>query len=177
MIFTDGGAIFRASTLFFLPSIVGKMGWLGRANPTPPLPALTTLTGTSLLILETYRTYSLFNSYKVTNKQSCNKIDRIFTCRPDPEGTAEVEGGFKEEEEAQEAQAVEPVEVVAVVKVVEEGEIKEEPQLELKIDQRSTFFLSMSYNILSPDHTLPLPDNCAIEFPKLKIPILIPNFR
>ena len=48
---------------------------------------------------------SLFNSYKVTDKQSCNKINRIFTCRPDPEATAEAEGGFKEEEEAEEAQA------------------------------------------------------------------------
>jgi len=46
MKFTDGGAIFRASTLFFLPSIVGKLGALGRASPTSPLPALTTLTGT-----------------------------------------------------------------------------------------------------------------------------------
>jgi len=44
----------------------------------------------------------LFNSYKVTGKQSCNKINRNFTCRPDPEGTAEAEGVFKEEEEAQE---------------------------------------------------------------------------
>jgi len=84
--------------------------------------------------------YSLFNSYKVTGNQSCNKINRIFTCRPDPEGTAEAEG-FKEEEEAEEAQAVE------VVEVVEEGEVREEPRLELKIDQRSTFFLSISSNI------------------------------
>ena len=91
---------------------MGKLGWLGRESPTPPLPALTTLTGTSLLILETYRTYALFNSYKVTGKQSCHKINRIFTCRPDPEGTAEAEGGFEEEEEAEEAQAVEVVEVV-----------------------------------------------------------------
>jgi len=89
------------------------------------------------LILETYRTYSLFNSYKVTDKQSCNKINTIFTCHPDPEGTAEAEGDFKEEEEA-EGKAVE---------VVEEGEIKEEPRLELKIDQRSTFFPSISSNI------------------------------
>ena len=117
----------------------------------------------------------MFNSYKVTDKQSCNKIDRIFTCRPDPEGTAEVEGGLKEEGEAEEAQLLELVEVVEVVEVVEEREIKEEPQLELKIDHRGTFFLSISYNILSPDHTLQLPDNCAIEFPKLKIPILIPK--
>jgi len=72
------------------------------------------------LILETYRTYSLFNPYEVTDKQSCNKIDRIFTCRPDPEDMAEVEGGFKEEAEAEEAQAVDPVEVVEVVEVVEE---------------------------------------------------------
>ena len=41
----------------------------------------------------------------ITDKQSCNKINRIFTCRPDPEATAEAEGGFKEEEEAEEAQA------------------------------------------------------------------------
>jgi len=95
------------------------------------------------LILETYRTYS-FNSYKVTNKRSCKNINRIFTCRPDPEGTVEAEGRFKQEEEAEEAQAVE---VVEVVEVVEEGEIKEEPRLELKIDQRSTFFLSISSNI------------------------------
>jgi len=92
------------------------------------------------LILETYRTYS-FNSYKVTDKRSCNKINRIFTCRPDLEGTAEAEGRFKEEEEAEEAQAVE------VVEEVEEGEIMEEPRLELKIDQRSTFFLSISSTI------------------------------
>jgi len=89
------------------------------------------------LILETYRTYS-FNSYKVTDKRSCKKTNRTPTCRPDPEGTAEAEGRFKEEEEAEEAQAVE---------VVEEGEIKEEPRLELKIDQRSTFFLSISSTI------------------------------
>jgi len=82
----------------------------------------------------------LFNSYKVTDKQSCNKINTIFTCRPDPEGTAEAEGGFKEEEEAAEAKAVE------VIEVVEEGEIREEPRLELKIDQ-STFFLSIGSNI------------------------------
>jgi len=83
----------------------------------------------------------LFNSYKVTDKQSCNKINTIFTCRPDPEGTAEAKGGFKEEEEAAEAKAVEAVEVV------EEGQIKEEPRLELKIDRRTTFFLSISSNI------------------------------
>jgi len=92
------------------------------------------------LILETYRTYSLFNSYKVTDKQSCNKINRIFPCRPDPEGTAEAEGSLKGEE-AEEAQTVE------VVEEVEEGEIKEEPRLEWKIDQRSTFFLSISSTI------------------------------
>ena len=89
----------------------------------------------------------MFNSYKVTDRQSCNKINKVFTCRPDPEGTAEAEGVLKEGEEAEEAKAVEAVEVVEVVEVVEEGEIKEEPQLELKIDQRSTFFLSISSNI------------------------------
>jgi len=76
----------------------------------------------------------LFNSYKVTDKQSCNKINRIFTCYPDPEGTAEAEGGFKEEEEAEEAQAVD------VVEVVEVGELKEEPRLELKIDHKEIRF-------------------------------------
>jgi len=96
------------------------------------------------LILETYRTYSLFNSCKVTDKQSCNKINRIFTCRPDLEDTAEAEGGFKKEEEAEEAQAVD---VVEVVEVVVEGEIKEAPRLEMKIDQRGTFFLSTGSNI------------------------------
>jgi len=79
----------------------------------------------------------LFDSYKVADKRSRNKINRIFTCRQDPEGTTEAEGGFKEEEGAIGAQAVE---------VVEEGEIKEGPRLELKIDQRSTFFLSISSN-------------------------------
>ncbi|CUS09467.1 unnamed protein product [Tuber aestivum] len=54
---------------------------------------------------------------------------RIFTCRPDPEGMTEVEGGLNEEEEAKEVEAVE---------AVEEGEPKEEPRLELGIDQRST---------------------------------------
>ena len=93
------------------------------------------------MILETYRTHFLFNSYKVTDKQSYNKINRIFTCRPDPECTAEAEGVFKEEEEAEEAKAVEVVEVVV------EGGIKEGPRLELKIDQRSMFFLPTSSNI------------------------------
>jgi len=55
-----------------------------------------------------------------------------------------VEGGLKEEEEAGEAKAVEAVEAVEVVEV---GEIMEEPLLELKIDQISTFFLSISSNI------------------------------
>jgi len=62
-----------------------------------------------------------------------------------------VEGGFKEQAESEEAQAVDPVEVVKVVEVVEEGDIKEEPQLELQIDQRRRFFLSISSNILSPE--------------------------
>ena len=96
------------------------------------------------MILQTYRTPSLFNSYKVTDQQSCNKINRILTGCPDPGGTEEAERGFKEEEAAEVARAVEVVEVV--VEVVE-GEIKEEPLLELKIDQRSTFFLSISCNI------------------------------
>ena len=78
------------------------------------------------MILETYRTYSWSNSYKATDKQSLNKIDRIFTCRRDPEGTAEVEGGFKEEEEAEEARAVEAVEAVEVVEAVELVEVFEE---------------------------------------------------
>ena len=52
-----------------------------------------------------------------------------------------MEGIPKEEEEAEESKAVEAVEVVEV------GEIKEEPLLELKIDQISTFFLSISSNI------------------------------
>ena len=90
----------------------------------------------------------MFNSNEVTDQQSWNKIDRIFTCRPDPEDTAEVEGGFKKQAESEKAQAVDPVEVV---EVVEEGDIKEEPQLELKIDQRRMFFLSISSNILSPE--------------------------
>jgi len=46
-------------------------------------------------------------------------------------------GGFKEEEEAAEAQAAD---VVEVVEMVEEGEIKEEPQLELKIDHKEVRF-------------------------------------
>jgi len=76
-----------------------------------------TLAGTWLLIL-TYRTYSLFNSYKVTDKQSCGKIKRIFTFYPDPEGTAKAEAGFKEKEDAG---------AVEVVKEVKEREIKQEP--------------------------------------------------
>jgi len=62
------------------------------------------------LILETCRTYALFNSCKVTDKQSCNKINRVFTCRPDLESTAEAEGGFKKEQEAEEEQAADVVE-------------------------------------------------------------------
>ena len=42
-----------------------------------------------------------------------------------------------------------------MVEVVEEGEIKEEPRLELKIDQRSTFFLSIS-SVLIYDRPTPL---------------------
>ena len=53
--------------------------------------------------------------------QSCNTINRIFTCRLDPEGTVEAESGSKEAEEAEEAKAVE------VVERIKEGEIKEEP--------------------------------------------------
>ena len=78
------------------------------------------------MILEAYRTYFLFNSYKVTNKQSCNKINRRFTCIPDREGMAEAEESFKEEEEAEVAQTVE------VVEEVEKGYIKEEPRLDKK---------------------------------------------
>jgi len=78
------------------------------------------------VILEAYRTYSLFNSYKVTDKQSCNKINRRFTCILDPEGMAEAEESFKEEEEAEVAQTVE------VVEEVEKGDIKEEPRLDNK---------------------------------------------
>jgi len=77
----------------------------------------------------------------------------MFTACPDPGGMEEAERGFKEEEEAEEARAVEVVEVV--VEVVE-GEIKEEPRLALKINQRSTFLLSTRSNIWSPDPSLPL---------------------
>jgi len=54
---------------------------------------------------------------------------------------AEVEGGLEEEEEAEEAKAVE------VAEMVEAGEIGGESRLELKIGQRSTFFLSIGSNI------------------------------
>jgi len=71
----------------------------------------------------------------------------MFTACPDPGGMEEAERGFKEEEEAEEARAVEVVEVVVEVVEVVEGEIKEEPRLALKINQRSTFLLSTSSNI------------------------------
>ena len=143
---TDGGAIFRASTLFVFPVYCGEAGlaWQGKSY-SPVTRSYDPYGNLTFDIRDLiYRTYSLFNSYKVTDKQSCKKINTNFTCRPDPEGTAEAEGVFKEEEGAAEAKAVE---VIEVVEVVEEGEIKEEPRLELKIDQRSTFFLSISSNI------------------------------
>jgi len=134
------GQFLELQLFFFFPFYCGAAGLAWQGKPYSPV----TRSHDTFDIRDLQN--PLFNSYKVTDGQSCNKINKVFTCRPDPEGTAEAEGGLKEEEEAEEAKAVE------VVEVVEEGEIKEEHRLELKIDQRSTFFLSISSNIRSLDH-------------------------